>query len=133
MFYRNGEGYYSPTEGEALGNIVREEKREAKQALRDILSSGMLVNEAIEEDGVCFAFIPEEQRTSGTGCCKATENVLCPGCECCSYYKTRTQYVASLRAANERLRSLPYGKQIHIAEKYYSGVMPWRYEDEKAR
>ena len=29
-------------------------------------------------------------------------------------------------AANARLRSLPWGRQVYIAEKYYGKQMPWR-------
>lgn len=44
----------------------------------------------------------------------------------CSFFKTEKQLAESTEKTNETLRSLPFKRQIHIADKYYEGEMPWR-------
>ena len=53
-----------------------------------------------------------------------------PGCAACAFYKSKRRQEADQRHANERLRRLPPETQQRIAEKYFSGEMPWRGEME---
>ena len=48
----------------------------------------------------------------------------------CAFYKAKRQQEADQRRANARLRRLPQETQRIIADKYFSGEMPWRGEME---
>ena len=50
----------------------------------------------------------------------------CPGFENCPFYRTREQVDESRRKALERINTLPRLRQLHIAETYYGGKMPWK-------
>ena len=50
----------------------------------------------------------------------------CSGYVGCAFYKPKRQQEADQRRVNARLRSLPMEKQRTIADKYFSGGMPWR-------
>ena len=78
---------------------------------------------------MCFGFIPPDQRSYSNENCRAL-NCDCPGFGCCPFYKSIAAHRADRTAANEKLRKLPVEKQMEIAQKYYFGEMPWRYEDE---
>ena len=54
----------------------------------------------------------------------------CTGYAGCAFYKPKRQQEADQRRANARLRSLPMEQQRMIADKYFSGEMPWRGECE---
>lgn len=48
----------------------------------------------------------------------------CPG-DSCSYFKTEVQQKSDTQKALRRLASLDKEHQDYIADKYYSGMMPW--------
>ena len=48
----------------------------------------------------------------------------------CSFYKTVWKHKKDRRLANAKLSALPIEKQMHIADKYYAGCMPWEEEME---
>lgn len=48
-------------------------------------------------------------------------------CTNCSFFLTRDQREKKRREALKRLRQLDISEQEIIAQKYYSGTMPWRY------
>ena len=50
----------------------------------------------------------------------------CSGYVGCAFYKLKRQQEADQRRANARLRRLPMEQQRMIADKYFSGEMPWR-------
>ena len=54
----------------------------------------------------------------------------CTGYVGCAFYKPKRQQEADQRRANARLRRLPMEQQRMIADKYFSGEMPWRGEGE---
>ena len=54
----------------------------------------------------------------------------CSGYAGCAFYKPKRQQEADQRRANARLRRLPQETQRIIADKYFSGEMPWRGEME---
>ena len=54
----------------------------------------------------------------------------CSGYADCAFYKAKRQQEADQRRANARLRRLPQETQRIIADKYFSGEMPWRGEME---
>ena len=54
----------------------------------------------------------------------------CPGCAAFAFYKPKRQQEAEQRRANARLRRLPLETQQLIADRYFSGEMPWRGEME---
>ena len=54
----------------------------------------------------------------------------CSGYAACAFYKAKCQQEADQRRANARLRRLPQETQRIIADKYFSGEMPWRGEME---
>lgn len=54
----------------------------------------------------------------------------CPGYADCAFYKSKGQQDAEQRRTNARLKRLPLKTQRRIAEKYFSGEMPWRGEME---
>ena len=56
--------------------------------------------------------------------CRALVIEDCPSN--CSFFQTPEEAKARKAKANARLRSLPDEKQKAIAEKYYSGEMPWQ-------
>ena len=43
-----------------------------------------------------------------------------------AFFKTGKENKESVRKAWDRLRSLPYPKQLYFSEKYYDGRMPWQ-------
>ena len=132
--YRNSEGYVSPTEGAAFHNILREEKREVRAMTKALLKEITAARKQTDgDDDTCFAFSPEEEQKRFTGECKATNQLRCPGCESCPFYKSRNKLLEDRMAADERLRNLPFGTQKHISEKYYQGQMPWRDCDESEK
>lgn len=55
--------------------------------------------------------------------CAALTYRRCPAA--CKFAKTESELKAGVDAANERVRSLRYGVQQHLAEKYYGGKPPW--------
>ena len=54
----------------------------------------------------------------------------CSGYAGCVFYKPKHKQEADQRRANARLRRLPMEQQRMIADKYFSGEMPWRGEGE---
>ena len=48
----------------------------------------------------------------------------------CSFYKHVWKHKKDRRLANAKLSALPIEKQMHIADKYYAGCMPWEEEME---
>ena len=54
----------------------------------------------------------------------------CSGYAVCAFYKPKHQQEADQSRANVRLRRLPMEQQRMIADKYFSGEMPWRGETE---
>ncbi len=50
----------------------------------------------------------------------------CPGQAACKFYKPRWKLEKEQRLINRRLCGLPMEKQMQIADKYFSGEMPWR-------
>lgn len=48
----------------------------------------------------------------------------------CSFYKPVWKHKKDRRLANAKLSALPIEKQMHIADKYYAGCMPWEEEME---
>ena len=62
----------------------------------------------------CFAFKHGE--------CKVLTATHCEGC---SFYKSKAQMKADSAKAMESIRNMPLGMQLHIADKYYGGEMPW--------
>ena len=54
----------------------------------------------------------------------------CSGYAGWAFYKPKRQQEADQRRANARLRRLPMEQQRMIADKYFSGEMPWRGEGE---
>lgn len=70
----------------------------------------------------CFAL----QRN---GRCRAIDG-NCPGPCICVFYKPIRRYEREMRLVYAKLSSLPVEKQMHIADKYYAGCMPWEEEME---
>ena len=54
----------------------------------------------------------------------------CLGYAACAFYKPKCRQETDQRRANARLGQLPMEKQMMIADKYFSGEMPWRGEME---
>lgn len=50
----------------------------------------------------------------------------CHGYEQCGFYKPPWRFKRDQELANVRLRTLPPAQQVHIAEKYHGGHMPWK-------
>ena len=48
----------------------------------------------------------------------------------CAFYKPVWKHKKERRLANVKLSALPVEKQIHIADKYSAGCMPWEEEME---
>lgn len=57
--------------------------------------------------------------------CRILTVYECKGEEC-PFFKTKSKFDSKQRLANIRLRRLPQEQQTHIADKYYSGQMPWK-------
>ena len=130
MIWRNGEGYYDPTAGEAISNIIREER--LKERLRRL---GLLPADE-KNDGrkraspeTCFAYIPADVSSSGFPDCTALMGG-CPGFSKCAFYKGVSTQKADIEKAYEQIRQKPYREQMAISMKYYSGRMPWRIKEE---
>lgn len=74
----------------------------------------------------CFAKMP-------LGECKALytgrHKNRCSGVEGCKFFKSVADMAASEKAKMERLKTLPEEHQYFIADKYYSGKMPWKDDD----
>jgi Tfp pilus assembly PilM family ATPase len=66
-------------------------------------------------------------------CCALTEKgrctrlalYICQGNEC-TFKQTRKEGGDSLQHVYQRISSLDISKQMHIAQKYYGGTMPWK-------
>ena len=61
-----------------------------------------------------------------SGECGALRVEKCPGYKKCGFYKPLWRYLRDQEVANVRLCALPLVHQVHIAEKYYEGKMPWK-------
>ena len=131
MIWRNGEGYYDPTAGEAISNIIREEKLK-----RRMQRLGLLTADG-KKDGVdrkrrvsletCFAYIPADISGSGYPDCTALTGG-CPGFRKCAFYKGISAYKADLMKTHAVIRQKPFREQMCISQVYYSGRMPWMEE-----
>ena len=117
--YRNYEGYRSPTEGEAIANIMREEKKESRKMLKAVMQRMELVHSDVFDSITCFAVTEPAHK------CDATESARCKGYSFCPFYKSINDQIASLKEANKRLANLPWDTQRKIAHDYYRGKMPW--------
>ena len=133
MIWRNGEGYYDPTAGEAISNIIREEK--LKKRMRRL---GLLPVDGKNDGGdrkkrasleTCFAYIPADISESGCPDCTALTGG-CPGFRRCAFYKGISRHKADTERAYEAIRQKPYREQMFISLIYYSGRMPWMEEAE---
>lgn len=60
------------------------------------------------------------------GECGALSFERCQGYKRCSFYRTNSEQALSNIEGNERLNALPDEQQREIADKYYSGKMPWK-------
>ena len=70
----------------------------------------------------CFAMRTLRGGRVKCGCCEGK----CPGHIMCPFYKPVWKYERDLRLKYARLAALPETTQMHIAYKYYRGMMPWR-------
>lgn len=70
-------------------------------------------------DEKCFA-------CGKAGKCIVLHEYRCPGQEACRFYKLPFELERSRRLADVRLRTLSAEQQMHIAEKYHGGQMPWK-------
>lgn len=53
----------------------------------------------------------------------------CIGYQQCPFYKPKWKHDQSRKKALQRISKLPLDVQMHIAEKYYEGEMPWVNEE----
>ena len=72
----------------------------------------------------CFGFVPEEERRSFNTICKARFDG-CPGAYHCPFFKSAKKAWADRQDAFRHIKKLPFHEQSAIADKYYSGDMPW--------
>ena len=131
MIWRNGDGYPDPTAGEAISNIIREERLKERMRRR-----GLLPPDGTSTDGkrasleTCFAYIPADVSGGGYPDCRALTGG-CPGFGKCSFYKGVSRHKADVDRTYEQIRQRPYREQLAISMKYYSGKMPWRMKEEE--
>ncbi len=131
MIWRNGDGYPDPTAGEAISNIIREERLKERMRRR-----GLLPADGTSTDGkrtsleTCFAYIPADVSGGGYPDCRALTGG-CPGFDKCSFYKGVSWHMADVERTYEQIRQRPYREQLAISMKYYSGKMPWRMKEEE--
>lgn len=62
------------------------------------------------------------------GECTCLNSKACAGFDVCPFYKSRMKAMADMEKADALLRAMPEEKQTAIAEKYFSGKMPWKGE-----
>ena len=63
------------------------------------------------------------------GCYAVEKQYFCNGqYETCPFYKTELKQARQHHSAFERIKDLPADIQKRIAEQYYGGREPWKYE-----
>ena len=133
MIWRNGEGYYDPTAGEAISNIIREEKLKARKerAMRGKEKTSALAADTgkTEPPEMCFAYIPANLSGDYRDCTALSG--YCPGFKACHFYRGMTEHEESLNKAYAAIRRKPQRAQLIISLKYYYGRMPWRIKEEE--
>ena len=131
MIWRNGDGYPDPTAGEAISNIIREERLKERMRRRGQLPADD-TNAAGKRASLetCFAYIPADVSGGGYPDCRALTGG-CPGFDKCYFYKGVSRHKADVDRTNEQIRQRPYREQLAISMKYYSGKMPWRMKEEE--
>ena len=139
MIWKNSEGYFDPTAGEALSAVIhgervkkKNEKAEEKwEADKTGILSGDVYAEKPSALEACFAYIPADRAGGGYPNCMALTD-MCPGFDKCAFYKSVSRNRADREKAYDLIRRKPYKEQRIIALKYYLGKMPWRKDNEKA-
>ena len=131
MIWRNGDGYPDPTAGEAISNIIREERLKERMRRRGLLPADD-TNAAGKHTSLetCFAYIPADVSGGGYPDCTALTGG-CPGFGKCAFYKGVSRQKADIEKAYEQIRQRPYREQLAISMKYYSGKMPWRIKEKE--
>ena len=131
MIWRNGDGYPDPTAGEAISNIIREERLKERMRRRGLLPADD-TNAAGKRASLetCFAYIPADVSGGGYPDCTALTGG-CPGFDKCSFYKGVSRQRSDVERTYEQIRQRPYREQMLISLKYYSGKMPWRMKEEE--
>ena len=128
MIWKNGEGYYDPTAGEAISNIIRDEKLKKRMERLGLIPAE---NTAAGRDRkrsvsleTCFAYIPADISGGGYPDCTALTGG-CPGFGKCAFYKSMSEYKAGITKVYAAIRRKPLREQFTISKLYYSGRMPW--------
>lgn len=70
----------------------------------------------------CFALKKVPTRNGNCAC----RDGNCPGYTACPFYKPVWRFEHDLEMKHMRLAGLSEEMQLHIAYKYYGGLMPWR-------
>ncbi len=131
MIWRNGDGYPDPTAGEAISNIIREERlKERMRRLGLLPPDGTNTGRRHTSLETCFAYIPADVSGGGYPDCTALTGG-CPGFGKCAFYKGVSRHRADVERTCEQIRQRPYREQMAISMKYYSGRMPWRMKEEE--
>lgn len=60
------------------------------------------------------------------GKCNALSVNQCPNYASCPFYKPSWKAERDTARLNQKLCAMPMVEQLRIADKYYSGKMPWR-------
>lgn len=138
MIWKNAEGYFDPTAGEALSTVIHEEKvkrknekaKEKWEVDKTNILSGDVYSKKAGYPETCFAYIPADCNRTGDGYpdCMALTG-MCPGFDKCSFYKSTTRNREDREKAFEMIRRKPYKEQRLISLKYYLGRMPWRKDE----
>ena len=132
MIWKNGEGYFDPTAGEALSTVIHEEKVKRKhekaeekwEADKTGILSGDVYSKKPDTLETCFAYIPADISGSGYPDCTALTGG-CPGFGKCAFYKSMSEYKAGITKVYAAIRRKPLREQFTISKLYYSGRMPW--------
>ena len=135
MIWKNGEGYFDPTAGEALSTVIHEEKvkkkREKAKEKWEADKTGILSCDVYSEKPPalepCFAYIPADRAGGGYPNCTALTD-MCPGFDKCAFYKSVSRHKSDREQAYGLISRKPYKEQRIIALKYYLGKMPWTKE-----
>jgi hypothetical protein len=131
MIWRNGDGYPDPTAGEAISNIIREERLKERMRRRGLFPpDGTNTSRRHTSLETCFAYIPADVSGGGYPECTALTGG-CPGFDKCAFYKGVSRHREDVDRTYEQIRQRPYREQLAISLKYYSGKMPWRMKEKE--